>query len=90
MIAIFSISRMIPEVPSIPCSWSSTAENREASKKEPGPDKPIYLQFITYMEDVLQRDLGDSPLTKRSAEEEPLRRLPSRLNSGFTLSSAGS
>ena len=84
MIAIFSISRMIPgsAIDSM-LQEQQFAENREALKKELGLDKPIYLQFITYIGDVLQGDLGDSLLTKRSVGEELLRRLPVSFELGF-------
>jgi peptide/nickel transport system permease protein len=49
---------------------------REEIEKDLGLDKPIPVQFVTYVGDVLRGDLGESYWTTRPVREELKNRLP--------------
>ena len=54
----------------------ATEADREQLRKELGVDKPITTQFVIYLGNVVQGDLGKSPWTKEAVTKELGRRLP--------------
>ena len=61
LLVTFAIARMIP---GDPCrailGEKATEEVCERFIRDRGLDRPIYVQFVIYMTDVVQGDFGDS------------------------------
>src|SRR5438093_1245135 len=51
----------------------------EQLRKEYGLDKPVYVQYTTFVSHALRGDLGRSIQTKRSVTQEILAQFPSTL-----------
>jgi peptide/nickel transport system permease protein len=58
------------------------AEDLEALRAKLGLNRPIYLQYVVWLGQVIQGDLGESLWTKRPVLEEIVRRLPVSLELG--------
>jgi peptide/nickel transport system permease protein len=74
---IFSLQRMIPgDVVVLMFEEKAYAKDLEALRAKLGLDRPVYLQYVTWIGRVVQGDLGESLWTKRPVLEEITRRLP--------------
>jgi len=74
---IFSLQRMIPgDVVVLMFEEKAYAKDLEALRAKLGLDRPVYLQYVTWIGRVVQGDLGESLWTKRQVLEEIARRLP--------------
>ena len=65
IVIIFTITRVVPSDPA--AKWAgtrATPEQIEAAKIELGLDKPIPIQFVNYIGDLLHGDLGYSLRTR--------------------------
>ncbi len=74
-IITFFLARVIPGDPA--ALWvgqRAKAEQMEAARKELGLDKPLPLQFLVYMKNLVTGDLGTSLRTRRRVSDEILRR----------------
>lgn len=70
-ILIFLFVHMIPGDPArLVAGEDATLEDVELVRKELGLDKPMHEQYITYMTNLFQGDLGTSLKTKRPVTEE--------------------
>lgn len=70
-ILIFLFVHMIPGDPArLVAGEDATLEDVEMVRKELGLDKPIVEQYITYMKNLLQGDMGNSLKTNRPVSEE--------------------
>ncbi len=70
-ILIFLFVHMIPGDPArLVAGEDATLEDVELVRKELGLDKPMHEQYITYMTNLFQGDLGTSLKTKRPVMEE--------------------
>lgn len=58
---------------------ASSPDVVENMRRQLGLDQPLYRQYVTYVGDVLQGDLGDSITTKRPVAEEIRDRYPATL-----------
>lgn len=78
-ILVFSMVRLVPGDP-IDMMFSNLAppspEQRQAIRHEMGLDKPVYLQYVSFVGNALRGDLGKSYRTKRPVSEEIRNRLP--------------
>lgn len=61
----------------------ATEADRAALEEELGLDEPVPTQFVKYLLNVLQGDLGTSPYTTTPVTEELGRRLPITMEFGF-------
>lgn len=61
----------------------ATADDKAKLEKELGLDEPLPLQFVKYVGNVAQGDLGRSPWTTTPVTEELGRRLPITMEFGF-------
>ena len=61
----------------------ATEEDRAALEEQLGLDEPIPIQFLRYLGNVLQGDLGVSPWTTTPVTEELANRLPVTLEFGL-------
>lgn len=81
-ILVFSMVRLVPGDP-IDMMFSNLAppspEQRQAIRHEMGLDKPVYLQYVSFVGNALRGDLGKSYRTKRPVSEEIRNRLPNTI-----------
>ena len=78
-LVVFTLVRLIPgdaTLLAIGVDQRITAEQRELVRKSYGLDQPQPVQYVRWMEHVLQGDLGTSLRTRRSVNEELRLRLP--------------
>ncbi|PUB10743.1 glutathione ABC transporter permease GsiC [Paenisporosarcina sp. OV554] len=70
-ILIFLFVHLIPGDPArLVAGTDATIEDVEVVRKELGLDKPLHIQYFTYMGNLLQGDFGTSLKTKRPVIEE--------------------
>ncbi|MSQ22234.1 MAG: ABC transporter permease, partial [Dehalococcoidia bacterium] len=55
----------------------------ETLRHELGLDKPLHIQYLTWLSDVLRGDLGNSLLSGKSVTGEMLHRLPITIQLGL-------
>lgn len=78
-IVVFTLVRLIPgdaTLLAIGVDQRITEEQRELVRKSYGLDQPPPVQYLRWMEHVVQGDLGTSLRTRRSVNEELRLRLP--------------
>jgi peptide/nickel transport system permease protein len=74
---VFSLTRLIPgDVVVLMFEEKAYAKDLDALRAKLGLDKPLYVQYVTWLAKVVQGDLGESLWTKRPVLEEMVRRLP--------------
>jgi peptide/nickel transport system permease protein len=86
MFATFMFVRMVPgDVVELIMAENPYAgdEYREQLEDQLGLNRPIPVQFVIYMGNVLQGDLGESPWTRRAVSTELQRRMPVTLEFAF-------
>jgi peptide/nickel transport system permease protein len=76
-VIVFSVMRYIPgDVVVLMFEEKAYAKDLEALRAKLGLDRPVYLQYATWVGHVMQGNLGESLWTKRPVLEEIGRRLP--------------
>jgi peptide/nickel transport system permease protein len=71
LVVTFALSRVLPSSPvEIMLGHRPTPEQVEAAKQALGLDRPLYIQFVSYLGDLLQGDLGVSLRTGRPVLDE--------------------
>ncbi|MGR3762203.1 ABC transporter permease (plasmid) [Roseobacteraceae bacterium NS-SX3] len=76
----FFIGRIVPIDPVLAVVGDrATQEQYEAARMAMGLDRPLFLQFVSYVGDVLQGDLGRSVSTNRPVAEDLARVFPATL-----------
>ena len=84
-IITFALARIVPSNPAaLYIGPRARPEDIERVSRELGLDKPITVQYIRYMKDVLHGDLGNSIATKRPVRQEISGRFPATLELLFT------
>ncbi len=74
---VFSIIRLLPgDIVTLMMSEQGYAGDRAQLERMLGLDRPFHRQYLTYLGNALQGDLGVSFWTKEPVAEEILRRLP--------------
>jgi peptide/nickel transport system permease protein len=74
---VFSLTRLIPgDVVVLMFEEKAYAKDLDALRAKLGLDKPLYVQYATWLGKVALGDLGESLWTKRPVLEEVVRRLP--------------
>jgi peptide/nickel transport system permease protein len=74
---VFSLTRLIPgDVVVLMFEEKAYAKDLDALRAKLGLDKPLYVQYATWLGKVVRGDLGESLWTKRPVREEIVRRLP--------------
>ncbi len=80
LIFIFSLVRMVPGDPAVTLLGPGATETQiEALRAQLDLDKPLGVQFFSYLGGVLQGDLGVSLNSGRPVGEELLQRLPATI-----------
>ena len=75
-IIVFVVTRMVGDPVKVMLPLESTLEQRAAFEKKLGFDRPIYIQFIDFMGDIVRLDFGDSLWQHRPAMEIVFEKLP--------------
>jgi peptide/nickel transport system permease protein len=76
-IIVFSLTRLIPgDVVVLMFEEKAYAKDLDALRARLGLDRPLYVQYGTWLGKVVQGDLGESLWTRRPVLEEIARRLP--------------
>ncbi|NDW07376.1 ABC transporter permease [Jiella pacifica] len=79
-VAIFALVQMVPGDPAAVIAGEyATADNIAAIRQELGLDRPVWLQYATWLGGAFQGDLSDSLITGLPVLDEVLRRLPNTL-----------
>src|SRR5512134_1789945 len=82
-IIVFSLTRLIPgDVVVLMFEEKAYAEDLEALREKLGLNRPIYVQYVVWLSEVVRGDLGESLWTRRPVLEEIARRLPVSLELG--------
>ncbi|MFD1037293.1 nickel ABC transporter permease [Virgibacillus byunsanensis] len=77
---VFLIMYMVPGDPAVLLAGESASPKQvEQLRQNLGLDKPLFSQYITYVKDVLQGDLGTSYRSNRPVLDEILVRLPTTI-----------
>lgn len=80
----FLITRVLPTDPAL--KWAgpkASAEQIDAARVELGLNKPIHIQFVNYLNDLLHGDLGTSYTTRRPISVELGEAIPATLELVF-------
>jgi ABC-type dipeptide/oligopeptide/nickel transport system permease component len=82
---IFFVLRILPSDPaSVILGENATAQALEALKEKLGLNEPIWLQYLHFLENIIQFDFGNSLTTGRSVSEQILNLFPLTLELAFT------
>jgi ABC-type dipeptide/oligopeptide/nickel transport system permease component len=87
---VFSMLQLVPGDPVRAILGESTAANPEQVERirqELGLDKPLHVQYLTYVGNVVRGDFGTSIRTRKPVLEQIMLRLPSTLE--LTLAGLG-
>jgi len=83
-IIVFSLIRLIPgDVVVLMFEEKAYAKDLDALRAKLGLDRPLYMQYFSWVGQVLQGNFGESLWTKRPVLEEIARRLPITLELGI-------
>ncbi len=84
LVIVFTISHVIPADPvAFMAGENATREQIEALRQELGYDRPLPVQFLSYVAGVLQGDMGTSLYTQRPIADDLVSRLPATLELTF-------
>ena len=82
-IIVFSLNHMLPgDVVVLMFEEKAYAKDLETLRAKLGLDRPLYIQYFSWIGQVVGGDLGESLWTKRPVLEEIMRRLPVSLKLG--------
>ena len=82
-VIVFSLTRLIPgDVVTLMFEEKGYAKDMDALRARLGLDRPLPVQYVTWLGRVVQGDLGESLWTRRPVLEEITRRLPVSLELG--------
>jgi peptide/nickel transport system permease protein len=82
-IIVFSLNHMLPgDVVVLMFEEKAYAKDLETLRAKLGFDRPLYIQYFSWIGQVMGGDLGESLWTKRPVLEEIMRRLPVSLKLG--------
>lgn len=81
---VFVFVRTLPGGPGIALLGErATAESREALERQLGLDKPLVVQYTTYLGNLVRGDLGSSIITRRPVMDELVERFPATVELGL-------
>ncbi len=76
-IIVFSLNHMLPgDVVVLMFEEKAYAKDLDTLRAKLGLDRPLYVQYFSWLGDVVQGNLGESLWTKRPVVEEMMRRFP--------------
>ena len=81
---IFSLIHLIPGDPAVQIAGEGARpQDVQAVRKSLGLDKPLYVQYVTYLTNLAKGDLGNSFRTNESVATEIRRRYPATMQLAF-------
>ena len=83
MTIVFMLSRLSGDPVQLLADISASEEQMEAIRKDLGLDRPLAVQWATYVRDMFVFDLGDSVTSRQPVRELIWQRLPNTLQLGF-------
>ena len=83
MTIVFMLSRLSGDPVQLLADISASEEQMEAIRKDLGLDKPLAVQWGTYVRDMFVFDLGESVTSRQPVRELIWQRLPNTLQLGF-------
>ncbi len=75
-VLVFVVTRMVGDPVKVMLPLEATAEQRAEFEKQLGLDRPIYIQFVDFMEGLARLDFGDSLWQRRPAMRIVFEKLP--------------
>jgi peptide/nickel transport system permease protein len=82
-VIVFTLNHMLPgDVVVLMFEEKAYAKDLDALRAKLGLDRPLYIQYFSWLGDVVQGNLGESLWTKRPVVEEMMRRLPVSIELG--------
>jgi peptide/nickel transport system permease protein len=82
-VLVFVVTRMVGDPVKIMLPLEATAEQRAEFEKQLGLDRPIWVQFIDFMDGLTRLDFGDSLWQRRPAMRIVFEKLPLTLELAF-------
>jgi peptide/nickel transport system permease protein len=73
---VFVVTRMVGDPVKVMLPLESTVEQRAAFERQLGLDRPIHVQFVDFVGDIVTLDFGDSLWQHRPAMEIVFEKLP--------------
>ena len=83
MTIVFMLSRLSGDPVQLLADISASEEQMEAIRRDLGLDKPLAVQWGTYVRDMFVFDLGESVTSRQPVRELIWQRLPNTLQLGF-------
>ena len=83
MTIVFMLSRLSGDPVQLLADISASEEQMEAIRRDLGLDKPLAVQWGTYVRDMFVLDLGESVISRQPVRELIWQRLPNTLQLGF-------
>ena len=83
MTIVFMLSRLSGDPVQLLADISASEEQMEAMRHDLGLDRPLAVQWVTYVRDMLVFDLGESVTSRQPVRELIMQRLPNTLQLGF-------
>ena len=83
MTIVFMLSRLSGDPVQLLADISASEEQMEAIRRDLGLDKPLAVQWGTYVRDMFLFDLGESVISRQPVRELIMQRLPNTLQLGF-------
>ncbi len=83
MTIVFMLSRLSGDPVQLLADISASEEQMEAMRRDLGLDRPLAVQWVTYVRDMLVFDLGESVTSRQPVRELIMQRLPNTLQLGF-------
>ena len=83
MTIVFMLSRLSGDPVQLLADISASEEQMEAIRKDLGLDRPLAVQWATYVRDMFVFDLGNSVTSRQPVRELIWQRLPNTLQLGF-------
>lgn len=87
VVAVFTLTHILPGNPAqVRLGTFATPEALEALEKQMGLDKPVHVQFLVYVSNLLRGDLGTSFKTTKPVMFDITQRLPASIElAGFAI-----
>jgi ABC-type dipeptide/oligopeptide/nickel transport system permease component len=80
LLIVFTVSHVIPSDPArVMAGENAPADQVAAIRHQYGLDQPLPIQFLRYVKDVVQGDMGTSLFTQRPVAEDLWGRLPATM-----------
>ena len=83
MTIVFMLSRLSGDPVQLLADISASEEQMEAIRHDLGLDRPLAIQWATYVRDMFVFDLGESVTSRQPVRELIMQRLPNTLQLGF-------